>query len=91
VLEGKAAGAVRVHGLRKAGAPYLAELGATVHRLMGWFVELHLQAQIYIKMARAKFLAQATGRLITGIGIGSPITRGAKMTTKAFEIIGSKK
>jgi integrase len=80
------------HGLRKAAATYLAELGATDHQLMAWFGWSSIsQAQVYTKAARAKVLAKATGRLITGTGIGSPINPVSQNDEQDTEIIGNKK
>lgn len=68
------------HGLRKAAATYLAELGATDHQLMAWFGWSSIsQAQVYNKAARAKDLAQATGRLIQKQELAHPSTRSETM------------
>jgi integrase len=80
------------HGLRKAAATYLAELGATDHQLMAWFGWSSIsQAQVYTKAARGKVLAQATGRLITGTGIGSPINPVSQNDDQDIEIVRSRK
>jgi integrase len=78
------------HGLRKAAATYLAELGATDHQLMAWFGWTSIsQAQVYTKAARAKVLSKATGRLITGTGIGSPSNLNEPNDDKTAEITRS--
>lgn len=80
------------HGLRKAAATYLAELGATDLQLMAWFGWSSIsQAQVYTKEARGKVLSQATGRLITGTGIGSPITSVSQSDDQDTEIVEVKK
>jgi site-specific recombinase XerD len=80
------------HGLRKAAATYLAELGATDHQLMAWFGWTSIsQAQVYTKAARAKVLAKATGRLITGTGIGSPANPVSQNDDQEIEIVRSGK
>ncbi|SHM37725.1 tyrosine-type recombinase/integrase [Bradyrhizobium lablabi] len=80
------------HGLRKAAATYLAELGATDHQLMAWFGWSSIsQAQVYTKAARGKVLSQATGRLITGTGIGSPINPVSQNDDQDTEIVEVKK
>jgi integrase len=80
------------HGLRKAAATYLAELGATDHHLMAWFGWSSIsQAQVYTRAARGKVLAQATGRLTTGTGIGSPINPVSQNDDQDTEIIEVKK
>lgn len=80
------------HGLRKAAATYLAELGATDHQLMAWFGWTSIsQAQVYTKSARAKVLSQSTGRLITGTGIGSPINLVSQNDDQDTEIVRSGK
>ena len=62
------------HGLRKAAATYFAEQGATDHQLMAWFGWTTIsQAQVYTKAANRKRMAEAAAKLITGIGIGSPV------------------
>jgi site-specific recombinase XerD len=61
------------HGLRKAAATYLAELGATDHQLMAWFGWTSIsQAQVYTKAANRKLMAKRAAKLISGTGIGSP-------------------
>ncbi len=61
------------HGLRKAAATYLAELGATDHQLMSWFGWTSIsQAQVYTQTANRKLMAQGAAKLISGTGIGSP-------------------
>ena len=78
------------HGLRKAAAMYLAELGATDHQLMAWFGWTSIsQAQVYTKAARAKVLSKATGQLITGTGIGSPSNPASQNDDEDIDIIGS--
>lgn len=80
------------HGLRKAAATYLAELGATDHQLMAWFGWSYIsQTQLYTKAARAKVTAQAPGRLITAAGIGSPINPVSQNDDEDIEIIRSGK
>jgi integrase len=77
------------HGLRKAAATYLAELGATDHQLMAWFGWSSIsQAQVYTKAARGKVLSQATGRLITGTGIGSPASPVSQNDDQDIGIVG---
>jgi integrase len=61
------------HGLRKAAATYLAELGFTDHQLMAWFGWTSIsQAQVYTKAANRKRMAKDGAKLISGTGIGSP-------------------
>jgi integrase len=80
------------HGLRKTAATYLAELGATDHQLMAWFGWSSIsQAQVYTKAARGKVLSQATGRLITGTGIGSPANPVSQNDVQDIEFIRSGK
>jgi integrase len=80
------------HGLRKAAATYLAEQGATDHQLMAWFGWSSIsQAQIYTKAANAKVLSKATGQLIKGTGIGSPINPVSQNDDQPVEIIRSEK
>ena len=64
------------HGLRKAAATYLAELGFTDHQLMAWFGWTSIsQAQVYTRSAnrngwhgreRSSFQEQALAHLPTG-------------------------
>jgi integrase len=80
------------HGLRKAAATYLAEMGATDHQLMAWFGWSSIsQAQVYTKAANGKVLSRATGRLITGTGIGSPIDSVSQNEDQDLEIIKVQK
>jgi hypothetical protein len=59
---------------------------------MAWFGWTSIsQAQVYTKAARAKILAMATGRLITGTGIGSSINPVSQNDDQDIEIIGSGK
>ncbi|MCW2227211.1 tyrosine-type recombinase/integrase [Bradyrhizobium elkanii] len=61
------------HGLRKAAATYLAELGFTDHQLMAWFGWTSIsQAQVYTRAASRKRMAREGAKLISGTGIGSP-------------------
>jgi len=61
------------HGLRKAAATYLAELGFTDHQLMAWFGWTSIsQAQVYTKTANRKRMSREGAKLISGTGIGSP-------------------
>jgi integrase len=80
------------HGLRKAAATYLAELGATDHQLMAWFGWTSIsQAQVYTKAANRKLMAQAAAKLITGTGIGSPPDPVSQNNGQAIDLIGSGK
>ena len=64
------------HGLRKAAATYLAELGFTDHQLMAWFGWTSIsQAQVYTRSANRKRMARDGAKLISGTGIGSPSDR----------------
>jgi Phage integrase family len=61
------------HGLRKAAATYLAELGFTDHQLMAWFGWTSIsQAQACTKAANRKRMARDGAKLTSGTGIGSP-------------------
>jgi integrase len=63
----------RSHGLRKAAATYLAELGVADHQLMAWFGWTSIsQAQAYTKAANRKRMARDGAKLTSGTGIGSP-------------------
>jgi site-specific recombinase XerD len=80
------------HGLRKAAANYLVELGATDHQLMSWFGWSSIsQAQVYTKAANRKRMAQAAARLITGTGIGSPADPVSQNEAQAIENTGVRK
>jgi site-specific recombinase XerD len=80
------------HGLRKAAATYFAELGATDHQLMSWFGWSSIsQAQVYTKAANAKRMSQAAAKLITGTGIGSPITQVSQNDEQPVENKGAAK
>lgn len=62
------------HGLRKASATRLAELGATAHQLMSWHGWATLrEPERYTRSANNKKLARAAGELLkTGTSIGKP-------------------
>lgn len=76
------------HGLRKAAATYLAELGATDHQLMAWFGWSSISmAQIYTRAANRKRMAQKAAKLISGTGIGSPSDPGEPKTEKNSLIV----
>jgi site-specific recombinase XerD len=80
------------HGLRKAAATYLAEIGATDHHLMAWFGWTSIsQAQAYTKAANRKQMAQSVGRLISGTGIGSPADPVSQITYQPIENTGGGK
>ncbi|MEY9121310.1 tyrosine-type recombinase/integrase [Bradyrhizobium yuanmingense] len=80
------------HGLRKAAATYLAELGATDHQLMSWFGWTSIsQAQVYTKAANRKRMAQQAGQLIPGTGIGSPVNPVSQNDSQHIEKTGAGK
>jgi integrase len=80
------------HGLRKAAATYLAELGFTDHQLMAWFGwESISQAQVYTRAANRKRMAQTGAKLITGTGIGSPSDPVSQNEDQAIENTGAGK
>lgn len=80
------------HGLRKAAATYLAEMGATDHQLMAWFGWSSIsQAQVYTKAANRKRMAQSAGKLISGTGIGSPIDPVSQNEDQVVENTGAEK
>lgn len=80
------------HGLRKAAATYLAELGATDHQLMSWFGWTSIsQAQVYTKAANRKRMAAQAGQLIPGTGIGSPVNPVSQNDQQAIEKTGAGK
>jgi hypothetical protein len=59
---------------------------------MAWFGWTSIsQAQVYTKAARAKVLSKATGRLITGTGIGSSINPVSQSDDQDIEINGGGK
>lgn len=75
------------HGLRKAAATYLAEMGATDHQLMAWFGWTSIsQAQVYTKAANRKLMARGAAKLVTGTGIGSPADPVSQSDDQAIEI-----
>jgi integrase len=75
------------HGLRKAAATYLAELGFTDHQLMAWFGWTSIsQAQVYTKAANRKRMAREGAKLISGTGIGSPSDRVSQNDQQPIEI-----
>jgi integrase len=74
------------HGLRKAAATYLAELGFTDHQLMAWFGWTSIsQAQVYTKAANRKLMSRGGAKLITGTGIGSPSDPVSQNDVQAIE------
>jgi site-specific recombinase XerD len=80
------------HGLRKAAATYLAEMGATDHQLMAWFGWTSIsQAQVYTKAANRKRMSQGAAKLISGTGIGSPSDPVSQTTDQAIDILGVPK
>jgi site-specific recombinase XerD len=80
------------HGLRKAAATYLAEMGATDHQLMAWFGWTSIsQAQVYTKMANRQVMARGAAKLISGTGIGSPSDPVSQNDDQAIEITRSGK
>jgi integrase len=80
------------HGLRKAAATYLAELGATDHQLMAWFGWTSIsQAQVYTQSANRKVMARGAAKLISGTGIGSPSDPVSQNDDQAIEITRSGK
>lgn len=62
------------HGLRKASATRLADIGASPHQLMAWFGWTTLrQPELYTRKANRKKLAQSAGDLLrTGTSSGKP-------------------
>jgi integrase len=62
------------HGLRKASATRLADLGATAHQLMSWHGWATLrEPERYTRGANNKKLARAAGELLkTRTSIGKP-------------------
>ncbi|MDI3560148.1 tyrosine-type recombinase/integrase [Bradyrhizobium sp. Arg816] len=79
------------HGLRKAAATYLAELGATDHQLMSWFGWTSIsQAQVYTKAANRKRMAHQAGQLIPRTGIGSPVNPVSQNDGQVFEKTGAR-
>lgn len=80
------------HGLRKAAAAYLAELGFTDHQLMAWFGWTSIsQAQVYTKAANRKRMARDGAKLISGTGIGSPSDPVSQIAGQDIEIARSRK
>lgn len=80
------------HGLRKAAATYLAELGFTDHQLMAWFGWTSIsQAQVYTKAANRKRMARDGAKLISGTGIGSPSDPVSQNNPQAIEFSRSGK
>ena len=74
------------HGLRKAAATRLADVGASEHQLMAWFGWTSIrEAERYTKMANRKRLAQSAGKLIQGTSIGKPETQFAKNQRKSLK------
>ncbi|PAY05430.1 hypothetical protein CK489_29035 [Bradyrhizobium sp. UFLA03-84] len=80
------------HGLRKAAATYLAELGFTDHQLMAWFGWTSIsQAQVYTRAANRKRMARDGAKLISGTGIGSPSDPVSQNRTQPIEKTGAGK
>jgi site-specific recombinase XerD len=80
------------HGLRKAAATYLAELGFTDHQLMAWFGWTSIsQAQVYTKTANRKLMSRGAAKLITGTGIGSPSDPVSQNDDQAIDNVRSGK
>ncbi|WP_298106487.1 tyrosine-type recombinase/integrase [Bradyrhizobium sp.] len=80
------------HGLRKAAATYLAELGFTDHQLMAWFGWTSIsQAQVYTKTANRKRMSREGAKLISGTGIGSPSDPVSQNVAQPIENIGAGK
>jgi integrase len=74
------------HGLRKAAATRLANVGASEHQLMAWFGWASIrEAERYTRRANRKHLAQSAGKLISGTSIGKPMTQFAKNTRKSLK------
>lgn len=80
------------HGLRKAAATYLAELGFTDHQLMAWFGWTSIsQAQVYTRSANRKRMARDGAKLISGTGIGSPSDPVSQNQSQPIEKTGAGK
>ena len=80
------------HGLRKAAATYLAELGFTDHQLMAWFGWTSIsQAQVYTRSANRKRMAREGAKLISGIGSGSPSDPVSQNQSQPIEKTGAGK
>jgi integrase len=80
------------HGLRKAAATYLAELGFTDHQLMAWFGWTSIsQAQVYTKKANRKRMAREGAKLISGTGIGSPSDLVSQNDAQPIEVLRTGK
>ncbi|MGY4253818.1 integrase [Bradyrhizobium sp. USDA 4516] len=80
------------HGLRKAAATYLAELGFSDHQLMAWFGWSSIsQAQVYTRAANRKKMAREGAKLISGTGTGTPSDPVSQNQSRPIEKTGAVK